>query len=155
MPNLTTREMFAVCAMQGMLAAGDERPKSDTVDDAVEYADSLMRALGSKAEPARGGYGAKPAAAQRDRRNVAPMEITIGRNKGQMTDDPSIPLEDLNWLARILTENIADPAKRRFQGPNKRMLEAVQSAILDRESDRPENGSGWDPGPADDDEIPF
>lgn len=65
-------------------------------------------------------------------------KLAFGRSKGKAVNDPTVPVEDLEWMAKYLTEGLQKPERAKWNEQDKAMIAMLDTEIWRRRSASPE-----------------
>lgn len=68
---------------------------------------------------------------------AAPTLPNYGGHKGKAIDDPSVPIDALQYYLSGAEKSIADPAKAKFKAKEERLRDAIKAELAKRESAKP------------------
>lgn len=115
--------------------------------------DLLERLLARQsARPAASRPASAPAGRTGGESGGGTFVLRFGKSKGLAVG--SAPLDDLEWMARVLGENVADPSKAKYRDSNEEARRAVQEEIDRRKGTKP--AEDWrGPPPNESEDLPF
>jgi hypothetical protein len=65
-------------------------------------------------------------------------KLSFGRSKGKAVSDPTVPVEDLEWMAKYLTEGLQKPERAKWSEQDKAMIALLDTEIGKRRNTSPE-----------------
>lgn len=77
-------------------------------------------------------------------------KLAFGRSKGKAINDPSVPIEDLEWMGKYLTEGLQKPERAKWKAQDEEMISVLRAELGRRANASPEpNAAEEDPIPDD------
>lgn len=68
----------------------------------------------------------------------AAPKLAFGRSKGKAINDPSVPVEDLEWMWKYLTEGLQKPERAKWKAQDEEMIALLRSELDRRTNASPE-----------------
>ena len=88
----------------------------------AEEMDGLREPQKSRPEPSQ-------APSRGPAENPSGLVLPFGKSKGKALGDPSVPLDDLQWVEGALEQSLADPDKAKYRRKNEALKEAICEEI--------------------------
>jgi len=73
-------------------------------------------------------------------------KLAFGRSKGKAMNDPSVPVEDLQWMLNYIANNVGSEKRKAYEKQDHAMLAALQEEINRRGASRPASQENDVPG---------
>lgn len=79
----------------------------------------------------------QPKEKQKPKLSTGP-KLAFGRSKGMAINDPSVPVEDLEWMWKYLTEGLQKPERAKWKAQDEEMIALLRSELDRRTNASPE-----------------
>lgn len=86
----------------------------------------------------------KEAPKQKEQKAKTAQSVTrlaFGRSKGKTIDDPTVPIEDLEWMQKYLTDGLSKPERAKWQAADRATIALLDVEIGKRKNDEPESSA--------------
>lgn len=68
-------------------------------------------------------------------------KLAFGRSKGKSIDDPSVPIEDLEWMSKYLSDGLQNPGRAQYHAKDRETIANLMGEIDRRQNAAPESNT--------------